>query len=399
MDITAISPAAMGAVGKFVGYIGNGTFTNCAGNDQLTRFQFVGQVNAGKLTLNAHDASNTDWFSASVSNGPVTENANGSDAATQKPTYGSYIRESDGAVYYNYPNITLKNCTFRYPGSETSYQQILATTKYFYNGLETNVQNYTANRYGNLNVTNVVPTFEQLHPQFANVSGKYISTNYYYYDGNGTYRKVYVKSDLSSVKYRLTVAYKNGDSMVEIASQSESIWFGVEDKKFTAAILYANLTSSAFASNNGMFLIADSSSSKVMTMNADGSASAVNYASSFNTKDAIAKGIWQVSGNTWKNLLTPSRYLHLSGSTLTGGSKALTVGSANYSGESHSIAMYTIKGDNFLNYASGNFTSGNTSDLILYTVTENGDPYWNGDFGYASKYDQRCTVSPALPNN
>ena len=399
MDITAISPAAMGAVGKLVGYIGSGTFTNCAGNDQFTRFQFVGQVNAGKLTLNAHDASNTDWFSASVSNGPVTENANGSDTATQKPTYGSYTRESDGAAYYNYPNITLTNCTFHYPGSETSYQQILATTKYFYNGLETNVQNYTANRYGNLNATNVEPTFEQLHPQFTNVSGKYISTNYYYYDGNGTYRKVYVKSDLSSAKYRLTVAYKNGDSMVEIASQSESIWFGVEDKKFTAAILYANLTSSAFASNSGMFLIADSSSSKVMAMNADGSASAVNYASSFNTKDAIAKGIWQVSGNTWKNLLTPSRYLHLSGSTLTGGSKALTVGSANYSGESHSIAMYTIKGDNFLNYASGNFTSGNTSDLILYTVTENGDPYWNGDFGYASKYDQRCTVSPALPNN
>ena len=392
IDVSVISPAQMGPVGKFVGYISTGTFTNCAGNAEAEAYQFVGQLNAVAYTLTAHDAANTDWFSAAVNNAALSENANGTDSVTLKPAYASYSRVDDGTVYYNYDGIVLDGCTFRYNDSSEVVYQKINTIKYFYNGLETNVQNYSTSRYGSLTAEVVVPTWSQLHPSYSAISGDYEATNYYYHAGNGVYYKVYVKSEwvTREGKYRLSVAYKNGSNYVDFGEDKAYAVSSTARREFEEATLYQNVTAVAFTANNAMFLIADSSGSEVLAMNADGSVSAVDFAKTFDTKNSIAKGIWQVSGGTWQNVLTPGKYLTLSGSNVAGASKALTVGSASYTSDVNNTAWYTIKGDSSLNYTSGNFTLGNASNLTIYEVSADGDPYWNGDFSYASLYDQRC---------
>ena len=126
-------PSGLGVnVGKFIGYVSNGSFSNCSGTgDADKNYQFLGKVACSTATL-AEDSyscvSGDEALFSSADEDGVTY-ANLAAFAASK----NMILVSKGSTYCSGYNATLENCTFR--NNDTTSRQII-TSKYFYLGEE-----------------------------------------------------------------------------------------------------------------------------------------------------------------------------------------------------------------------------------------------------------------------
>lgn len=129
-----VSPSGEGAVGKFVGYVTSGKFTNCSGMDTTTDYQFLGEiaVNDPKTA-----ASGTYWSMLSQNGftNPVDSEVLASEDASA--IYSDFIA-SEEEQYYSYQTSMTVADNCRYSDTEGVYYQLIEETRYLY---EKNAEN------------------------------------------------------------------------------------------------------------------------------------------------------------------------------------------------------------------------------------------------------------------
>lgn len=143
---SAANPAGLGSVGKFIGHINDGSFTNCTDTGAAgAKYQFLGTVTvkgsgsingmyySTKLSKNTKPTAVTTYEDRSAYGFYDTDNS----AFYLYATNGDY---NDGK-YYNYPaSIRLDNCT--YLSSGKTYRQELQNQYYYKRGTETTHNQY-----------------------------------------------------------------------------------------------------------------------------------------------------------------------------------------------------------------------------------------------------------------
>ena len=144
-ETTATCPSGYANIGKFIGNANNDsshkvTFSNCSGvGDSDMELQFLG-------TINTVSMPSGDWYysTSELTGDNLTANRykNASDGETAyKEVNGTPVIKASG-TYINY-NATLDNCT--YTNGNNTYEQVIKTTKWFYNFTETG--EYTEYRF------------------------------------------------------------------------------------------------------------------------------------------------------------------------------------------------------------------------------------------------------------
>jgi prepilin-type N-terminal cleavage/methylation domain-containing protein len=118
------SPSGYANVGKFVGYVKNGTFTDCSGTGDGA-FHFIGSIEKKQGTLAGNDYYS---FANSTSSGQV-ENWNNAGYKLSNADE-AFQSVSSGTHYYKF-NTELNNCVYT-DESKSEKLQVIETSNYFY---------------------------------------------------------------------------------------------------------------------------------------------------------------------------------------------------------------------------------------------------------------------------
>ena len=386
IGVSAIMPAGRGAVGKFVGYVNNGVFTDCTAVNKNGSYMFLGEIFANVNTL-----AGLDWYGHESSNAPTSVNG---DKNIEVPNYDKYSKLNDGYIYYTY-NATLVDCEFLYSDGENFYQEI-NPDEYFYNGIEEKAFYYQlGNQVGKLAaVQKTGLKIQDLHSNYS-TNFSYVTTPYYWNDGNGNYHRVYVIAEYDwnwATTYTLDFCY--GDSK-EVFWSTNKKWSERSDA-YEGPALYT--LSVEFNSEGKLFVIADSTGKNAMSIDANGNSLRIDIpTAAFDSLDTRFACVWDISDGTGlKNAKYTSRYLNLNGQfTSTSGNGVIVDGNV-FIGNTVSatkIPNFTLKCNtgSFLTYSNSSFGMGsNGSALSIFEVIKSGDFLMKATFEYMGLYSEYC---------
>ena len=396
-EVSYIMPAGRGAVGKFVGYVNNGVFTDCSATNSNGTYMFLGEILLNTATLENDGDAKTNWYTSASSENSTSGLNGGKDVQGVYDSYG-YTREGETFTYSFY-SAKLSNCGFLHTDGIEYFQTFDDT--YIYQGTENQLEVYTANRFG---TRSYVEASGLKYNDFTSGNGEYKDTNYFYKVDNVYYKVVVTRESRKSGRttyYTFTLYYEISEGVY-----SDAIHKSAEIADYRTAYegpqLYT-IVDAAIPSGSAMYMIVSSDGAKAL----DANGNAVTFQTSFN-KDENADlygAIWQTSGPKaqWQNLSDTGRYLYLEyvdnwivsdtiRVTHTSG-RNITVSQNSYDENGFALFRLSYEQSSYsrdgLRYSNGKFTvaDGYGHEFQIYLINTDGK-VWKADFVLQTVVDQ-----------
>lgn len=396
-EVTYSMPAGRGSVGKFVGYVNNGVFTDCSATNRNGTYMFLGEILLNTTTLADDGNTGTNWYTSNSAENSTAGLNGGKDAQGIYDSYG-YTREGETYTYSFY-NAKLSNCGFLHTDGIEYFQSFDDT--YIYQGTENQLEIYTASRFG----TKSYAKAENLTVAvFGSGSGGATNakTDYYYLADDGIYYSVYRTYSRGGYSGNRTYTY----TLKYLASNEEYVTFyGPVTFKSTSTgydgpQLYT-IVDAAIPSSSAMYMIVSSDGASAL----DANGNAVTFQTSFN-KDENANlyaAIWKTNGPKaqWQNFSNAGRYLYLNyerrAIRVTDTSpRDISVSTSSYDNGGYALfkLAYVESGwwsetYHSLTYTNGGFSvsTSDSSEFQIYLINTDGK-VWKADFVLQSVVDQ-----------
>ena len=334
-----------------------------------------------------------DWYGHEKNNAPTPVDG---QVNVTSPNYDKYVKLADGYKYHTY-SANLSKCTFVYVDGKT-YTQKITPTEYFYKGSEEKIGFYTVgNQVGKVNaVQQTGLKISNLHNNYrAQFNDEKVTTSYYWYDGAGTYHRVYVRAKYDwNWDTTYTIRFLYGDKETEFW-RVQKTW-NQRDNAYEGPALYS--LSVDFNSDSELYMIADASGTKAMAIDQNGAAKTVNKVSgNIGTTNEAFAAIWDISDGTGlRNAKYTNKYLNLNSAFTASSGNGVIVEGNSFIGTSFSATAtpkFTLKcnSGSYLTYSNNAFGMGNSgSALSIYEVTKSNDFQMRGTFVYQNIYNLMC---------
>ena len=376
--VTPTMPAGRGPVGKFVGYVNNGIFTDCSATNSNGTYMFLGQIFADTkqtVSLAGNNSQNAVYGNATqyVENQTVDSTMNTENFAG----YQQYVGESH-KDYYNYL-ATLNGCKFTIGSRE--FTQEINIDEYFYTqSSKTRVNSFVATKdMGGMKKLDSAPKYSTI---VQNGQNNY-PTNYFV-KINDMYYRVYSDHSYGFLglgqnwKFYYYTTEEQGNKTVLVERSSS-------DKTWDVGDLY--LPSITIESGKEYLIVANDNALAVQNGGATSAAlSNMDANGVFWDNSVLYNARWKVvDSKYWQNAVATDKYVNPgSSSRVVGNQYSITLSysvaeSCVYDGTN--AVKVTMKGDYWLTYGSSfgsNRSSGTTFEL--YNVTVGADHYFRAVF-------------------
>ena len=376
-----INPSGAGPVGKFVGYVTSGVFTDCTAIDNAQsgdyNLQFLGEIHPVpvKLTDRSYGYVKKPFETSVVHTSQ--EYPAGTDVSLDEWLDISSDLRFEAGTEFRIFNATMTNCYFDYPDSETLKQQRtdMANLYFFQASPQETVTNYSAQ-----NAAGVQKFDLQSFSADQLTRGTKLETSYYYKHTDGKYYKAYVTYEFDyyvfywryEVKIYIDVAsdgITNDNNAVKSISQNYS--------NPTVDCLY---TLEAYLDGDTDYLITDETVTNAYVWDGDHAVTthALNETFSFNSDSPLYNGIWYYNSDE-------SSFCNKAG-------KYLTASSNNFSVSDTARTGLTLAATIPNGYEVGTgvkYAINNNANHYLYAVTE-GTHWYRATFGDTGLFNHIC---------
>ena len=401
------NPSGKGTVGKFVGYVSGGSFTDCSATSPIGAYQFLGQI-----VVNETQITNDNLYTTPDVSEQTELNWDHEPTAEDLLTLGFSKVNGDVYTYYTYPAV-LNNCTFVWvdaDGNSNTYKQGFDPT-YVYGNTLTPRDLYTAVNVGKATYTAQTGLYyDDFDPGLLDNKSQYL-TSYYYKDEQGRYFQVYGEYSRSGIlgfyrhHYKLKYSPASG-GWIEIHSKSNLTNPGTTP--YDGVTLYTKTSVNDFPSdyNGKNFMIVSTDGKHALGL--DGNR--VDFVETFDlaVNTEIQKAIWTVTGTgnktNWVNMSNPDQKLALTSELQWGGYREYYNNTSGYtitigtSQEANDARAFSIKGEQYLRYTDSAFHMEYTSGgLHIYRVDASGKT-WGTKFDLRSEIDYTCVPTDLSGN-
>lgn len=404
------NPSGKGTVGKFVGYVSGGSFTDCSATSPIGAYQFLGQI-----AVTATQIPNNNLYTTSDVHEQTERIWDYEPTESDLLALGFSKVNGDVYTYYTYP-AKLNNCTFVWvdsKGNSNTYNQSFDPT-YIYGNTLTPRDLYTAVNVGKATFTaHTELTYDKFNPTSYKIND-YL-TSYYYRDEQGRYWPVYCSYSRDYDRYArkhvydYTITYKP-DSLSKDPVVLASVTDITDPENTKVGITFYSRTSvdSFPADYNGKNFMIVSTDGKY-ALGLDGNR--VDFVETFDlaVNTEIQKAIWTVTGTgnktNWVNMSNPDQKLALayewngreiiqSFNNTSGSYISIGVSSR----EENDARCFSIRGDFYLKYTDRSFhLDYSQGDLHIYRVDASGKT-WATKFNLRTEIDYTCVPTDASGN-
>ena len=413
--VAVVNPSGKGCVGKFVGYVGDGVFENCAATDAAANYQFLGEIQVNVATVNA-EAPYSLYTSKFQKNTDKEDWAK--DPTKEDLLAAGYTDVGASYTWYDYP-ATLNGCIFGWTdadGSVQTYTQDFDRT-YIYGGNKVKRDLYKAVNVGMPSYTGQTGLKYgaiYIYDAWFEHTKSNIETGYYYQDASGQYYKVYVDysmyvdwSNITKPKGFHTYTFK----YVDASGVAHEIHKAVDltDPQNTAyagpTLWNKNLVNSFSVGDAGtMYMIVTKDDRYALGLNGV----AIPFEREFDLESAssadLKKAIWTITKNSnntrWRNEYDKGQYLALKrdrGYPIynNGSGENITIEHRNYT--NGDVANFNVGGPNYTWLTHGNGFglsqtgrySGDEYKFFIYRVDRNGE-VWGITFALRPEISESC---------
>ena len=397
-------PGGMGAVGKFVGYVNNGSFTNCSGMDNSTDFWFMGEL-AVKTNESYKLASDGYALTSETTKFPTITSYQTANARSEWIATNGRAKDT---VYVHYAVTKLEGCTFDLKSVAGTHTVTLGK-EYYHTGETRDITYYSANKVTPANPFTKVS--DLAYDDFASNKDKTEKTKFYL-NISGNYYQLYSKYTtkwewigLLPVEYHVVTLYAdtNMNGTVDSGDWSNSTqWSGyiTQPEQITNAYTYTRPDALAA----GTYLIVNGNANQALGMEGTAASSiaisSTNGSVAFNDIEQaslVKNGIWTLAVNedgtyTWKR---GANYLNVTESGISGTSSAVSMG-ADVLIPNPTAYNFRTSGGYSLTYADGAFKqTGSAGQVGLFKVNAPNGPVYELLINSYVGYGDLCGYSTA----
>ena len=422
-----INPSGLGCVGKFVGYVENGEFTNCAATDAATTYQFLGEIKVVEATIAAQAGEPPLYTSKSNENKTDIDDLEADPGTADLKGEGyDYTYQGAEYIWYDYP-AALTGCTFGWTdaeGNEQTYTQSFDLT-YIYGGTNVKRDLYKAVNVGMFSYTKKdgLKYSNFAYSAYSDTNQRNIDTGYYFRDESGQYYKVFLdyvrerRGGILNGKNYHTYTFKYMDDSGEYQEIHKIVDnTDPQNTAYAGPSLWNKILLSSFTAEEGkMYMIVTLENTYALGLDGE----AIPFESEFDLADSsntdLKKAIWTITKNgnkiRWQNAYNTEQYLRLERvlqnwnvRTIFNDNSGADI-NVKHRGYDNDIACFNVGGPNWCwliyNASFGlNQTdryNGDEYRFFIYRIDRNGE-VWGVTFGLRPEISELCAVRDTAGN-